>query len=216
MEANLQMKLTTLIFFAAIFSLMILIKPSLQYTTPIKYCDKKANYAVKVEGVDMIPYPVVSGQPATFKISASSGQPISGGKLSLQVYFWGIRVHSESHDICEESSCPISAGKFVLSHTQVLPGIAPPGSYTLKMRMTDESNNQLTCISFNFKISWGSYDSALWGPEAVEFVWVNSDELSLKRGCVFSNSGWRWCTKVWYRGMNKLSVPHLFICSTCN
>ncbi|KAK1354521.1 ML domain-containing protein [Heracleum sosnowskyi] len=159
MEANLQIKFTTLIFFAAISSLMI--SPSLQSTTSIKYCDRKASYAVKVEGIDMIPFPVVSGQPATFKISASSGQPISGGKMSLQVLFLGITVHSESHNICEKSSCPISAGKFVLSHTQVLPGITPPGTYTLKMRMTDESNKQLTCISFNFKISSGSYDSAL-------------------------------------------------------
>lgn len=53
------------------------------------------------------------------------GQQISGGKLSLQVLFLGITVHSESHDICEKSSCPISAGKFVLSHTQKLPGITP-------------------------------------------------------------------------------------------
>lgn len=39
----------------------------------IIHADKKQNYAVKVAGVDIVPDPVVRGKPATFKISASSG-----------------------------------------------------------------------------------------------------------------------------------------------
>ncbi|RVW86645.1 hypothetical protein CK203_039783 [Vitis vinifera] len=31
------------------------------------------------------------------------------------------------------------------------------GSYTLKMKMEDESKHQLTCITFNFNIGFGSY-----------------------------------------------------------
>ena len=37
------------------------------------FVDKKADYAVKVSGVEISPNPVVSGQAATFKISATSG-----------------------------------------------------------------------------------------------------------------------------------------------
>ncbi|XP_059625058.1 uncharacterized protein LOC132268254 [Cornus florida] len=122
----------------------------------VKYCDKKGNYVVKVDGVDIAPDPVETGKPATFTISASAGKPISGGKLALQVSYFGVRVHTETHNLCEETSCPISGGKFVLSHTQTLPGFTPPGSYTLKMTMEDEHKRQLTCISFNFNIGIGA------------------------------------------------------------
>lgn len=36
------------------------------------------------------------------------------------------------------------------------------GSYTLKMTLEDGNNQLLTCISFNFKISFGSSVSASW------------------------------------------------------
>ncbi|KAF5744929.1 phosphatidylglycerol/phosphatidylinositol transfer protein [Tripterygium wilfordii] len=124
--------------------------------TRVAYCDKKGNYAVKVSGVEISPDPVARGEPATFEISAKTGQDISGGKVVIDVSYFGIHVRTETHDLCEEASCPITAGQFLLSHTQTLPAFTPPGSYTLKMRMEDEKNEQLTCISFNFKIGFGS------------------------------------------------------------
>lgn len=38
------------------------------------YADKKGDYAVKVSGVEISPNPVVRGKPATFKISAATGE----------------------------------------------------------------------------------------------------------------------------------------------
>ncbi|KAK1586523.1 hypothetical protein Q3G72_003417 [Acer saccharum] len=122
----------------------------------IKYCDKKGDYPVKVQEVEISPDPVVSGNPATFNISASTVQALSGGKVVIDVSYFGVHVHKETHDLCEETSCPISSGNFVLSHTQSLPTITPPGSYTLKMTMTDKNKQKLTCITFNFKIGIGS------------------------------------------------------------
>lgn len=58
----------------------------------------------------------------------NAGQALTGGKLDLEVLLFGVKVHSEAHEICEKTACPISAGKFVLSHTQTLPGITPPVS----------------------------------------------------------------------------------------
>ncbi|MGV7428894.1 ML domain-containing protein, partial [Mycobacterium kansasii] len=49
------------------------------FATPVRYCDKKGKYAVKVKGVKMNPDPVVAGEQAEFKISATSGKSISGG-----------------------------------------------------------------------------------------------------------------------------------------
>ncbi|KAL8129971.1 hypothetical protein V2J09_019126 [Rumex salicifolius] len=124
---------------------------------PIKYCDRKGdNYAVKVKGVEISPDPVAPGKAATFSISASTGKDLSSGNVVIDVSYFGVHVHTETHDLCEETSCPISSGDFVLSHSQTLPGFTPPGSYTLRMKVEDENKNQLTCISFNFKIGFGS------------------------------------------------------------
>ncbi|MGI4329169.1 uncharacterized protein LOC130767902 [Actinidia eriantha] len=137
-----------------------LLLPSIQ-AREIKYCNKKANYVVKVHDVVISPDPVKTGEPTTFTIKASTNQALTGGKLALDVSYFGIKVHSETHNICEKTSCPISVGKFVLSHTQTLPGITPPGSYTLKLKIEDEKKHQLTCASFSFDIGFGSSASAM-------------------------------------------------------
>ncbi|XP_054811604.1 uncharacterized protein LOC129312864 [Prosopis cineraria] len=135
---------------------ILLLSSSQAQARRVKYCDRKQNYAVKVSGVDILPDPVVRGKPATFKISASTGEAISGGKLIIEVSYFGVHVHTETRDLCEEVSCPVAAGNFEIAHTQTLPSFTPPGSYTLKMTMEDVNDEQLSCISFNFKIGFGS------------------------------------------------------------
>ncbi|KAJ4705420.1 MD-2-related lipid recognition domain-containing protein / ML domain-containing protein [Melia azedarach] len=141
-----------------VFKLMIVLSLCLMVpfarAVDVRYCDKKADYDVKVGGVEISPYPVERGKPATFSISATSD--ISGGKLSIDVSYFGFHVHSETHDLCAETSCPVSTGDFVVAHTQVLPGFTPPGSYTLKMKMYDASKHELTCINFDFSIGFGT------------------------------------------------------------
>ncbi|XP_042476867.1 putative phosphatidylglycerol/phosphatidylinositol transfer protein DDB_G0282179 [Macadamia integrifolia] len=145
-----QFKFVFPLFFAA-----FLLIPSIQ-AKEVRYCDRKGNYAVAVSEVEMSPDPVVRGQPATFSIMASTDEAISGGNVVIDVSYFGVHIHKETHDLCEETSCPISAGDFVLSHSQVLPGYTPPGSYTLKMIMNNAEGNELTCVSFDFRIGIGS------------------------------------------------------------
>ncbi|KAL1190163.1 MD-2-related lipid-recognition protein ROSY1 [Cardamine amara subsp. amara] len=124
-------------------------------TTSFHYCDKRLD-PVKVKGVEITPDPVVSGDAATFKISGSTGEDISGGEVVIKVSYFGIPVHTETHDLCDETACPIAPGSFVLSHSQTLPSITPPGTYTLKMTINDKNGGRLTCISFKFSIKLGS------------------------------------------------------------
>ncbi|KAJ7948080.1 MD-2-related lipid recognition domain-containing protein / ML domain-containing protein [Quillaja saponaria] len=147
MEVQSKLKL----YFLACLPILVLLFSSAQ-AKGVKYCDKKGNYAVKVDGVKISPDPVVRGKPATFSISASAGEAISGGKLTIEVEYFGVHVHTETHDLCEETACPVAAGNFVISHSQILPAITPPGSYTLKLRLEDKHNQLLTCITFGFKI----------------------------------------------------------------
>ncbi|KAI6669740.1 hypothetical protein NL676_004625 [Syzygium grande] len=110
--------------------------------TNIKYCENSGDYVVKVSDVKISPNPVVPGKTTTFDFSASTGQNLSNGKVVIRVTYFGVQVHTETHDLCEEISCPIAAGKFVLSHTQSLPVFTPPGLYTLRITMEDDLNRQ--------------------------------------------------------------------------
>ncbi|XP_027927209.1 putative phosphatidylglycerol/phosphatidylinositol transfer protein DDB_G0282179 isoform X3 [Vigna unguiculata] len=119
------------------------------------------NYSVKVSGVEITPDPVVRARPVTFKISAATdllnaGEAIYGGKWEIAVSYFGFVVHKEIHDFCEQVSCPVATGSFVVAHTQMLPAFAPPGTYTVEMTLKNEKNKPLTCITFNLKIGLGS------------------------------------------------------------
>jgi len=56
------------------------------------------------------------------------GKALSGGKLVIDVSYFGWHIHSETHDLCGETTCPVSIGDFVIAHSQVLPGFTPPVS----------------------------------------------------------------------------------------
>ncbi|XP_054779310.1 uncharacterized protein LOC129287160 isoform X1 [Prosopis cineraria] len=137
------------------FCLLLCLISAFAHATDVKYCDK-TDYDVKVKGVEISPNPIARGHPATFSIAATTEKAISGGKLVIDVAYFGWHIHSETHDLCGETTCPVSVGDFVVAHTQVLPGFTPPGSYSLNMKMYDGNKNELTCIQFGFTIGFVS------------------------------------------------------------
>ena len=46
----------------------------------------------------------------------------------IEVSYFGWHIHSETHDLCDETSCPVAVGDFLVAHSQVLPGYTPPVS----------------------------------------------------------------------------------------
>ncbi|KAL8517561.1 hypothetical protein ACS0TY_015716 [Phlomoides rotata] len=136
-----------------IFALCLLVPQLSAKSTEVKYCKKK-NYPVQVTGLDIDPYPISKGKNTTFKISASTDEAISDGKLKIDVTYIWFHVRTEEHDLCKKTACPIPVGDFVVSHSQELPGYTPPGSYSLEMRMLDGNKNELTCITFDFSIGF--------------------------------------------------------------
>ncbi|KAJ1702666.1 hypothetical protein LUZ63_002445 [Rhynchospora breviuscula] len=134
-----------------ILSLLVLASSLVASAVSVQYCDKKANYAVSVSSVDIIPNPVIRGELAIFNISAYTDKSIKGGKLIIDVNYFFFHVDQETHDLCEETSCP-ATGNFAIAHQQELPSYTPPGSYTITMKMQDSEGKLLTCIRFGFSI----------------------------------------------------------------
>ncbi|KAJ4746216.1 MD-2-related lipid recognition domain-containing protein / ML domain-containing protein [Rhynchospora pubera] len=134
-----------------ILSLLVLASSLVASAVHVDYCNKKANYAVSVSSVDIIPNPVIPGKLATFNISASTDKSITGGKMIIDVNYFFIHVDQETHDLCEGTSCP-ATGNFAMVHQRELPSYTPPGSYTITMKMQDSEGKLLTCIRFGFSI----------------------------------------------------------------
>ncbi|XP_015062616.1 putative phosphatidylglycerol/phosphatidylinositol transfer protein DDB_G0282179 [Solanum pennellii] len=148
------------LFITLLFLLCLVSSLTSATSTDFDYCNKKANYDVKVSQIDITPYPIKGGRTTTFSITAETGRNLTGGKLEIDVKYFFLNVHHEDIDLCKETSCPAS-GDFVISHSQELPGFTPPGSYTLTMKMVDEKNKQLSCITFSFSISLFDESEAL-------------------------------------------------------
>ncbi|KAL3830169.1 hypothetical protein ACJIZ3_018971 [Penstemon smallii] len=144
-----QMKSVVVLFALCLLAPLIAAK-----STGFQPCNKKADYTVKVTGLDIDPSPISRGKKTTFEIAASTNKAISGGKLKIEVSYFGFHIHTEDQNLCEQTGCPVSVGDFLVSHSQELPGITPPGNYNLKMTMLDADNKQLTCITFDFSIGF--------------------------------------------------------------
>ncbi|KAG2640032.1 phosphatidylglycerol/phosphatidylinositol transfer protein-like [Panicum virgatum] len=142
----------SLLVLAAVAACLLLL-PAASVATDVDYCSRGKKYPVKVSGVQIVPDPVQPGKPATFKISASTDKIIQKGKLVIDVKYFFLYVHSETRDICGETTCP-ATGDFVLSHQQTLPSFTPPGSYTITMKIVGDDNEELSCISFGFSIGF--------------------------------------------------------------
>ncbi|KAG0496296.1 hypothetical protein HPP92_000987 [Vanilla planifolia] len=137
-----------------LFTFACLLSASAAHDASVEYCNKKADYPVKVKGVDINPYPISRGKEATFNISAYTGKGIAKGKLVVDVTYLIFHVYQETHDLCTKTTCPISSGDFSISHGETLPVYTPPGSYTLQMKLLGEDDEELTCITFGFSIGF--------------------------------------------------------------
>ncbi|XP_058744961.1 uncharacterized protein LOC131617716 [Vicia villosa] len=129
----------------------------------LKYCQKNVDYAVKVSSVEILPDPVVRGEPFTFKIQAYTDDLIRKGNLIYEISYAGIEGQPAVfyHDLSEETSLPVRPGHFLLTHTELLPPVTPPGTYNVKLTFDNKDGGVFTCITFPFTIGAKSSVSAI-------------------------------------------------------
>lgn len=62
-----------------------------------------------------------------------AAQPIPSGDLVYEISYAGVEGPPATflHDLCEEAPCPVPAGHFVLTHTELLPTVTPPVSHAI-------------------------------------------------------------------------------------
>ena len=68
-----------------------------------------------------------------------TGHPISGGSITVQVYYLGVNVHTEKDNLCIRTSCPIAPGDFSITNIADLPDFTPtvsPGFKHMKITLS--------------------------------------------------------------------------------
>lgn len=54
--------------------------------------------------------------------------------MVIEVSYFGWHIHSETHDLCDETNCPIAIGDLLVAHSQILPGYTPPVSLLINLK----------------------------------------------------------------------------------
>jgi hypothetical protein len=142
------------------FSLDIDPKGSIYFTTrdgnvvsdPLTPCED-FDGKFDVESVVLTPYPIVSG--AELQVAASGllhQKVLEGAKVVISVKFGPFTLFSKTVDLCEEAAkndvfCPIEVGQTILKAGQLVPSIAPAGSYNLEFRVKNPDGTNLACVA---------------------------------------------------------------------
>ncbi|XP_057837791.2 uncharacterized protein LOC131047992 isoform X1 [Cryptomeria japonica] len=140
--------------------LVLALCSSLQVSDAVSFwtCGTKRKYSVWVHSVTLNPDPIQKDKQATFTLSAISRRNVTiyGGKSDILITWVGLKVYSETVDLCSMTSCPIKQGNFTLTYTENWPRFGHFVDYhKLELQMLDEHSTELTCIDISFHINGG-------------------------------------------------------------
>merc|ERR1719261_1899480 len=79
--------------------------------------------------------PTAGDPELSLAIAGTLDAPLAGGALNIFVELLGIKVLDQQYDLCAASAkggapCPLAAGPFNLTITELMPIAAPGGRYT--------------------------------------------------------------------------------------
>ncbi|GAX80841.1 hypothetical protein CEUSTIGMA_g8276.t1 [Chlamydomonas eustigma] len=115
-------------------------------------CDDTARKVSPTE-VSLTPDPPVIGGSAQFDIIANSEEDIiKSGTVDITISFAGVDIFSKSDDLCDKAACPILKGPTKVTLVELLPPIAPPGDYGLKLVAKGSDSSELLCLLVNFEL----------------------------------------------------------------
>ncbi|KAK7261147.1 hypothetical protein RIF29_27451 [Crotalaria pallida] len=99
------------------------------------YAADDENYPVNVSAIELIPDPLKRPDMMAFKLVllsiSAAGEAISRGKWVMKAEYFGLVVQEEIRNLCEEVSCPVTAGNVVLTCTRKLSSFTPTVGFNL-------------------------------------------------------------------------------------
>lgn len=140
----------------------------------------RAVEALVPETVTSSPDHATRGVPMTTTVSGTTVAAVpSSATMRTSVFYAGWNVYSTTKAFCAAMACPVALGPFILKNEQTIPSLAPPGSYSLQLEVSD-GTTVFMCVHLDFHMqSQKSIASAATEdspqvelPEAVASAWA--------------------------------------------
>eukprot|EP00455_Lapot_gusevi_P000160 TRINITY_DN1006_c0_g1_i1.p1 TRINITY_DN1006_c0_g1~~TRINITY_DN1006_c0_g1_i1.p1 ORF type:complete len:136 (+),score=59.75 TRINITY_DN1006_c0_g1_i1:93-500(+) len=107
---------------------------------------------LQISSVTLTPDPPTRGN-LQVAVTGKSGIAISSGTAVTDISYLGIKIASETDNLCSLSPCPVAPGTvFHAVKNANIPSIAPGGAYEAKLTMKDGNGNQLGCFIIDFSL----------------------------------------------------------------
>jgi len=109
-----------------------------------------------IQKVVITPDPPKKGANLTVAVTGNYKTGIKSGTIHLTVKFSVITLLDKSLPLCGDLTtvtCPIAAGPWTHTISELIPGDAPGGSYTGKATISDDgTKGEIACITFGVKL----------------------------------------------------------------
>jgi hypothetical protein len=127
--------------------------------------------------LSVLPDPLVIGKEAVFTFNGTSSVEVPSGLLNIVIKKFGVQIHEEVRDLCNQTACPLGPGQVSWTNSELVPRFALPGNYQMVIVVQDANATELTCLNINFTLTWfGYWDSipgaslfnkmySLWNPK---------------------------------------------------
>eukprot|EP00887_Chlorella_sp_A99_P001132 scaffold14.g1132.t1 len=111
--------------------------------------------SVQVQSANVSPNPIPPGGSTRFQLEAVALAGVPGGRLTATVKYLGFKVFKKAGDLCDAVACPLAPGPATLTLVEHMPGLAPPGSYSIQLEAAAAEPGQgaLFCVEIDFRVA---------------------------------------------------------------
>jgi len=106
-----------------------------------------------IGSVTITPDPPVKGQNITVALKGTMNKQVQSGNVHVDFKYSIVTILDKTEPLCTAPvTCPIAAGPFGMSVTEMIPSDAPSGSYSGTANITDQSGNEIACAKIALKL----------------------------------------------------------------
>ncbi|EFA86634.1 hypothetical protein PPL_00435 [Heterostelium album PN500] len=115
-------------------------------------CEGNVNPTFSITSLTLQPDPPVIGKSVVVNAVGTLSEQVTSGNsvFTIQFYIAGAwrNLPTFKNDVCSVVKCPVAQGPFSFSTTIPIPFITPRGQYRGQFIVTDQSNRNITCLTF--------------------------------------------------------------------
>jgi len=110
-----------------------------------------------IQTVTITPDPPQLGQNLTVALTGSLDEIVTSGSVFVQINYGPINLLNNTYGLCGilqavGISCPVPTGNLQFKLSELIPSDSPHGSYSGKIVITDQNEQEITCIALAFNL----------------------------------------------------------------